>query len=97
MGLGWRLQILKGGEFAKDMNGVTFGSKRRGEIRKDSKQGNDVLTRKLSMERVAYYKPSVGGIWELGCGTCAIEEKIEEREVYLFVGFAEVEKGERGY
>lgn len=44
------------------MNGVTFGSKRSGEVRRDSKQGNDVLTRKLNMERVAYYKPSGGGI-----------------------------------
>ncbi|WP_158432897.1 hypothetical protein [Mycoplasma ovis] len=91
-GIGLKITNIEGERFTKDMNGVTFGSKRSGEVRRDSKQGSDVLTRKLNMERVAYYKPSGGGIWELGRGTCAIEHKIGKREVYLFVGAVEVER-----
>ncbi|AHC40104.1 hypothetical protein OVS_00565 [Mycoplasma ovis str. Michigan] len=95
-GIGLKITNIEGEKFSKDMKSISFKNKRDRNDKKNGVLGKNIYTRKVGLERVAYYKPENSEkTWELGKGVCIAHEKIGDQNVYLFIGFAEVKQGER--
>lgn len=96
-GIGLKITSVAGEKFTRNMKSISYKDKRSHEAVENKKLGSRVMTKRVTLGRTLYHRPDGSGkTWELNKGICTLKKSINKQDVYLFIGFIEVKRGEKG-